>query len=125
MVFGSQLLLGNVLQSADGLAERGHVREAFKSSVSVLRSTCGLVRLVPGYETAVLSFRLALRLAELLDTGQRTEVTTLSRPGVAAFSWEDAFTAVLLSLCRCLQRTRRPRTQRRSSWRTCGTSRDK
>lgn len=44
------------------------------SSISVLKSTCGLVRLVPGYQAAVLSYQLVLKLAELLDAKLRKEV---------------------------------------------------
>lgn len=49
------------------MTECGNIQEAFKSSISVMRSTCRLVRLVPGYQTAVLSFQLVLKLADILD----------------------------------------------------------
>lgn len=49
------------------MSERGNIQQAFQSSISVMRSTCGLVRLVPDYQPAVLSFQLVLKLAEILD----------------------------------------------------------
>lgn len=44
------------------------------SSVSVVKSTCRIVRLVPVYQAAVLSCRLALKLAEILDAKLSKEV---------------------------------------------------
>lgn len=49
------------------MSEGGTIQQAYKSSISVMRSTCGLVRLVLEYQTAVLSFQLVLKLAEILD----------------------------------------------------------
>ncbi len=50
---------------------------AFMSSISVMKSTCRIVQLVPWYQTAVLSYQLVLKLAEILDANLRKEVITL------------------------------------------------
>lgn len=44
------------------------------SSVSVVKSTCRIVRLVPDYQAAALSCQLTLKLAEILDAKLSKEV---------------------------------------------------
>lgn len=56
------------------MIEAGSINPAFKSSISVMNSTCGIVRLVPGYQAVVLSYQLVLKLAEILDAKLRKEV---------------------------------------------------
>ncbi|XP_034426662.1 E3 ubiquitin-protein ligase rnf213-beta-like [Hippoglossus hippoglossus] len=57
----------------DRLIESGNVDAAFMSSISVAKSTCMIVQLVPLYRAAVLSYQLVLKLAEVLDTAQRNK----------------------------------------------------
>ncbi|XP_070707447.1 E3 ubiquitin-protein ligase rnf213-beta [Pempheris klunzingeri] len=66
-------VLVKVDQEKDRLIESGNIKPAFMSSVTVVKSTCGLVRLVPGYRAAVLSYQLVLKLAEILDAKLRKE----------------------------------------------------
>lgn len=54
--------------------DSGNIKPAFMSSISVMKSTCGMVRLVPWYPAAVLSYQLVLKLAEILDSKLKTEV---------------------------------------------------
>lgn len=56
------------------MIESGNIEPVFKSSISVVKSTCGIVRLVPDYQAAVLSCQLVLKLAEILDAKLRKEV---------------------------------------------------
>lgn len=56
------------------MAESGNIKSVFLSSLSVLKSTCRMVRLVPWYQTVLLSYQLVLKLAEILDAAQRKEV---------------------------------------------------
>lgn len=56
------------------MIESGNIKPAFMSSISVVKHTCSIVRLVPEYQTAVLSYQLVLKLAEILDAELRKEV---------------------------------------------------
>ncbi|XP_036938207.1 E3 ubiquitin-protein ligase rnf213-beta [Acanthopagrus latus] len=68
----SHVLL-KVEEEKNRMIEAGSINPAFKSSISVMNSTCGIVRLVPGYQAAVLSYQLVLKLAEILDAKLRKE----------------------------------------------------
>ncbi|KAM4526288.1 E3 ubiquitin-protein ligase rnf213-beta [Fundulus diaphanus] len=57
----------------DRLAESGNLPSVFKSSVKVLTYAFQIVRLVPWYQTAVLSIQLVLKLAEILEPKLRGE----------------------------------------------------
>ncbi|KAG8008845.1 hypothetical protein GBF38_010486 [Nibea albiflora] len=69
-------ILQKVDKEKDRLAECGNIKPAFLSSISVMKSTCGIVRLVPWYQTAVLSYQLVLKLAEILDATLKSESST-------------------------------------------------
>lgn len=56
------------------MIESGNTAAAFESSISVLKRTCEIARLVPWYQAVVLSYQLALKLAEILDAKLRKEV---------------------------------------------------
>lgn len=56
------------------MIESGNINPALKSSISVMKRTCGIVRLVPWYQAAVLSYQLVLKLAEILDAKLMKEV---------------------------------------------------
>lgn len=58
------------------MIESGNIKPAFESSISVVRSIRRIVRLVPDYQAAVLSYQLVLKLAEILDAKLRKEVLT-------------------------------------------------
>ncbi|KAM4524138.1 E3 ubiquitin-protein ligase rnf213-beta isoform 2-T2 [Odontesthes bonariensis] len=66
-------ILLKVDKEKDRLIECGNIEPAFMSSINVVRSTCGIARLVPWYPTAVLSFQLMLKLAEILEVKLRRE----------------------------------------------------
>ncbi|XP_060951524.1 E3 ubiquitin-protein ligase rnf213-beta [Limanda limanda] len=76
-VKNTQKTLNHILlmvdKEKDRLIESGNVGGAFMSSISVAKSTCRMVRVVPWYQAAVLSHQLVLRLAEVLDTAQRNK----------------------------------------------------
>ncbi|GLD63194.1 E3 ubiquitin-protein ligase rnf213-beta-like protein [Lates japonicus] len=73
----AQNILGHTLlkvdREKDRLIESGNIKPALMSSISVAKSMCGIVRLVPWYRATVLSYQLVLKLAESLDTAPRTE----------------------------------------------------
>ncbi|XP_070782783.1 E3 ubiquitin-protein ligase rnf213-beta [Enoplosus armatus] len=66
-------ILLQVDKEKDRMIESGNIQPAFMSSISVVKHTCGLVRLVPWYPAAVLSYQLVLRLAEILDATRGEE----------------------------------------------------
>ncbi|XP_054605449.2 E3 ubiquitin-protein ligase rnf213-beta isoform X2 [Nothobranchius furzeri] len=49
------------------------VQPAFMSSISVLMHTCRIARLVPWYQTPILSYQLVLKFAEILEVKLRRE----------------------------------------------------
>lgn len=69
------------------MIESGNINPALKSSISVMKRTCGIVRLVPGYQAAVLSYQLVLKLAEILDAKLRKEVMISSLCAATALLW--------------------------------------
>ncbi|XP_045924674.1 E3 ubiquitin-protein ligase rnf213-beta [Micropterus dolomieu] len=66
-------ILLKVDKETDRMTESGNIVAAFESSISVLKRTCGIARLVPWYQAVVLSYQLALKLAEILDAKLRKE----------------------------------------------------
>ncbi|XP_049419183.1 E3 ubiquitin-protein ligase rnf213-beta isoform X2 [Epinephelus fuscoguttatus] len=66
-------ILQKVDKEKDRMMDSGNIKPAFMSSISVMKSTCGMVRLVPWYPAAVLSYQLVLKLAEILDSKLKTE----------------------------------------------------
>nr|XP_046210346.1 E3 ubiquitin-protein ligase rnf213-beta isoform X1 [Oncorhynchus gorbuscha]XP_046210347.1 E3 ubiquitin-protein ligase rnf213-beta isoform X1 [Oncorhynchus gorbuscha]XP_046210348.1 E3 ubiquitin-protein ligase rnf213-beta isoform X1 [Oncorhynchus gorbuscha] len=60
-------VLEKVEEEKERLADSGYVDSILLSCISVLKSTCRMVRLVPFYKAAVLSFQLVLKAAEILD----------------------------------------------------------
>ncbi|XP_051273053.1 E3 ubiquitin-protein ligase rnf213-beta isoform X1 [Dicentrarchus labrax] len=66
-------ILLKVDKEKDRMIESGNIEPAFMSSLSVLKSTCGIVQLVPWYQAAVLSYQLVVKLAEILDAKLRKE----------------------------------------------------
>ncbi|XP_053269183.1 E3 ubiquitin-protein ligase rnf213-beta isoform X1 [Pleuronectes platessa] len=76
-VKNTQKTLNHILLMVDKeknrLIESGNVGGAFLSSISVAKSTCMMVKLVPWFQAVVLSHQLVLRLAEVLDTAQRNK----------------------------------------------------
>uniref|UniRef100_A0A3P9PGV9 RING-type E3 ubiquitin transferase n=1 Tax=Poecilia reticulata TaxID=8081 RepID=A0A3P9PGV9_POERE len=68
--------LSHILMEADkqkDLAKSGSLQAVFESSISVLKCTCEIVRIVPWYQTVVLSLQLVLKLAEILEMKLRGE----------------------------------------------------
>ncbi|XP_008435734.1 E3 ubiquitin-protein ligase rnf213-beta [Poecilia reticulata] len=69
--------LSHILMEADKqkdrLAKSGSLQAVFESSISVLKCTCEIVRIVPWYQTVVLSLQLVLKLAEILEMKLRGE----------------------------------------------------
>ncbi|KAM4715158.1 LOW QUALITY PROTEIN: E3 ubiquitin-protein ligase rnf213-beta [Anableps anableps] len=57
----------------DRLAKSGNLLAAFDTSISVLKRICKITRIVPWYQTVVLSFQLVLKLAEILEMKQGGE----------------------------------------------------
>ncbi|XP_037610034.1 E3 ubiquitin-protein ligase rnf213-beta isoform X1 [Sebastes umbrosus] len=66
-------ILLKVDKEKDRMIECGNMKPAFMSSISVLKNTCGVVRLVTWYPAAVLSYQLVMKLAEMLDAKLRKE----------------------------------------------------
>ncbi|XP_069016032.1 E3 ubiquitin-protein ligase rnf213-beta [Embiotoca jacksoni] len=66
-------ILLKVDEQKSRMIESGNLRPAFMSSVSVAKTTCDIVQLVPWYPAAVLSYQLVLKLAEILDAKLRKE----------------------------------------------------
>ncbi|XP_028287710.1 E3 ubiquitin-protein ligase rnf213-beta isoform X2 [Parambassis ranga] len=60
-------ILLKVDEEKDRMTESGNIKPAFKCSISVVKWTCSIVRLVPWYPAAVLSYQLVLKLAEILE----------------------------------------------------------
>lgn len=60
-------ILLKVDKEKDRMIDCGNVEPAFMSCISVVKQTCSLVRLVPDYQAAVLSYQLLLKMAEILD----------------------------------------------------------
>ncbi|XP_005805466.2 E3 ubiquitin-protein ligase rnf213-beta [Xiphophorus maculatus] len=69
--------LSHILMEADKqkdrLAKSGSLQSAFESSISVLKCTCEIARIVPWYQTVVQSLQLVLKLAEILEMKLRGE----------------------------------------------------
>ncbi|XP_043958780.1 E3 ubiquitin-protein ligase rnf213-beta isoform X1 [Gambusia affinis] len=69
--------LSHILREADKqmdrLAKSGSLQAAFESSISVLKCTCDIARIVPWYQTVVQSLQLVLKLAEMLEMKLRGE----------------------------------------------------
>uniref|UniRef100_M4AJD5 RING-type E3 ubiquitin transferase n=1 Tax=Xiphophorus maculatus TaxID=8083 RepID=M4AJD5_XIPMA len=68
--------LSHILMEADkqkDLAKSGSLQSAFESSISVLKCTCEIARIVPWYQTVVQSLQLVLKLAEILEMKLRGE----------------------------------------------------
>ncbi|XP_060883843.1 E3 ubiquitin-protein ligase rnf213-beta [Labrus mixtus] len=66
-------ILLKVDNEKDRLSQSGNIKPAFLSSVSLVKNTCGVVRLVPGYQTVVLSYQLLLKLADIFEAKLREE----------------------------------------------------
>ncbi|KAM6964707.1 E3 ubiquitin-protein ligase rnf213-beta [Tautogolabrus adspersus] len=66
-------ILLKVDKDKDRLSQSGNIKPAFMSSVTVVKNMCGVVRLVPGYQTVVLSYQLLLKLAEIYEAKLREE----------------------------------------------------
>ncbi|XP_029934003.1 E3 ubiquitin-protein ligase rnf213-beta [Myripristis murdjan] len=66
-------ILKRIEKEKERMIESGHIKAAFLSSISVLKSTCRMVQLVQWYQTAVLSYQLVLKLAELVDAALKKE----------------------------------------------------
>ncbi|XP_008298790.1 E3 ubiquitin-protein ligase rnf213-beta [Stegastes partitus] len=66
-------ILPTVDNEKDRMTESGNIHSAFKSSIDVMRRTWSIVRLVPWYPTAVLSYQLVLKLAEILAAALKKE----------------------------------------------------
>lgn len=56
------------------MMESGNLPQVFLSSINVVKNTCRLARVVPWYQTVVLSYQLVLKLAEMIDVKLRREV---------------------------------------------------
>ncbi|KAM3838360.1 E3 ubiquitin-protein ligase rnf213-beta-like, partial [Diretmus argenteus] len=73
----TQIILSHILkkveQEKERMIESGNIKSAFLSSISVVKSTCRMVRIVPWYQTTVLSFQLVLKLAEIVDAALAKE----------------------------------------------------
>ncbi|XP_054454921.1 E3 ubiquitin-protein ligase rnf213-beta [Anoplopoma fimbria] len=73
----TQKILSHILlkvdKEKDRMIEGGDIKPAFMSSISVLKYTCQVVRLVQSYEAAVLSYQLVMKLAEMLEAKLRKE----------------------------------------------------
>ncbi|XP_054899206.1 E3 ubiquitin-protein ligase rnf213-beta [Poeciliopsis prolifica] len=69
--------LSHILMEADKqkdrLAKSGSLQSAFESSISVLKCTCEIARIVPWYQTVVQSLQLVLKLAEIIEMKLRGE----------------------------------------------------
>uniref|UniRef100_A0A087YL98 Ring finger protein 213b n=1 Tax=Poecilia formosa TaxID=48698 RepID=A0A087YL98_POEFO len=57
----------------DRLAKSGSLQSALESSISVLKYTCDIARIISWYQTVVLSLQLVLKLAEILEMKLRGE----------------------------------------------------
>ncbi|KAK2820122.1 hypothetical protein Q5P01_023081 [Channa striata] len=66
-------VLLTVDRDKDRLTECGKIEAALMSSISVVKSTCRFVRLVPWYQAVVLSYQLVLKLAEIFDAALRKQ----------------------------------------------------
>ncbi|XP_051795751.1 E3 ubiquitin-protein ligase rnf213-beta [Acanthochromis polyacanthus] len=66
-------ILLNVDKEKDRMIESGNIHPVFLSSVSVVKRTCDIVRIVPWYPVAVLSYQLVLKLAEILHAKLKEE----------------------------------------------------
>ncbi|XP_034715873.1 E3 ubiquitin-protein ligase rnf213-beta isoform X2 [Etheostoma cragini] len=66
-------ILLKVDKEKDRLVESGNMEPCFLSSVSVMKSTCAIVRLVQSHRAAILSYQLVLKLGEILNAKQRKE----------------------------------------------------
>ncbi|XP_024140227.1 E3 ubiquitin-protein ligase rnf213-beta isoform X2 [Oryzias melastigma] len=60
-------ILTKVDQERGRLNKSGNSESALRSSISVLRNLCEIVRVVPQYRTVLQSFQLVLKLAEILE----------------------------------------------------------
>lgn len=78
------------------MVESGTIKPAFMSAISVARSTCGIVRLVPDYQAVVLSYQLVLKLAEIQDVKLKKEVIISLLCPPAASSWNSNY---LFTVC--------------------------
>ncbi|XP_067343642.1 E3 ubiquitin-protein ligase rnf213-beta isoform X4 [Channa argus] len=70
----TQALL-KVDKEKDRMIECGNIEPALMSSISVAKSTCRFVRLVPWYQAAVLSYQLVLKLAEIVEAALQKQST--------------------------------------------------
>ncbi|KAM4623618.1 E3 ubiquitin-protein ligase rnf213-beta [Polymixia lowei] len=66
-------ILVKVEKEQERMIESGTINSVFMSSINVVESTCRMARLVPLYKTVVLSYQLALKLAEILHSAPRKE----------------------------------------------------
>lgn len=64
----------------------------------MVQNTCRLVRLVPDYEAAVLSYQLLMNLAEILDAKLSKEVKNLFLMRSSCLLMEQNFTVLMLCL---------------------------
>ncbi|XP_040922673.1 E3 ubiquitin-protein ligase rnf213-beta isoform X2 [Toxotes jaculatrix] len=73
----AQRALDHILQKVDKekdrMIESGNIQPAFRSSISVAKSMCRLVKGVSWYQAAVLSYQLVLKLAEIWDSMLKKE----------------------------------------------------
>ncbi|KAI4801198.1 hypothetical protein KUCAC02_000123 [Chaenocephalus aceratus] len=66
-------LLLKVDKEKDRMIASGNIKLVFKSSISVLKNTCEISRLVQSYHAAVLSYQLVLKLADMVDAKLKKE----------------------------------------------------
>nr|XP_046232923.1 E3 ubiquitin-protein ligase rnf213-beta [Scatophagus argus]XP_046232924.1 E3 ubiquitin-protein ligase rnf213-beta [Scatophagus argus] len=59
-------ILLKVAKDRDRMIGSGNTKSALMSSISVARKTCAIVRLVPDYQAAVLSYQLVVTMTEIL-----------------------------------------------------------
>ncbi|XP_047465467.1 E3 ubiquitin-protein ligase rnf213-beta [Mugil cephalus] len=73
----AQQALTHILQKVDKEKDRmtqfADIKLVFLSSINVVKSSCDIVRLVPGYPAVVLSYQLLLKLAEIMESNLRKE----------------------------------------------------
>ncbi|XP_074519497.1 E3 ubiquitin-protein ligase rnf213-beta [Halichoeres trimaculatus] len=66
-------ILPKVEQEKERMCQSGNIKPAFMSSISMVKYMCSVVRLVPEYQTVVLSYRLLLNLAAILQARLKEE----------------------------------------------------
>lgn len=56
------------------MTESGNLLQVFLSSSNMVKDTCRMARVVPWYQTVVLSYQLVLKLAGMMEVKLRREV---------------------------------------------------